>query len=345
MDTDRIPIEIRRDVLQPLGLQSVETLPPGMSGAAVFRCLLDSGSVRLLKQWPTGTSAARVAEVGRVIEHARSNGCQLVPHSYAIAASGATCRVIADHCWQLMDWMPGQPLATDCGLDSIESGAAAIASFHASTISLGSQRQVHAGAVVARLERARELKPLIAQIGAMDPATVLSGIPTELTAALYEARQLVLGNWETVSTRISAILNVYAAESLHTQYVLRDIHRENALFIEGLPSGLIDFDAIRVDTPWTDLARWAGSFLGGSHPPSSVWDAATSGFCRNHPLNVGHEVEFGRNLAQRLSLATIWIGLANWLVWLLIEHRDFGTTPDRIAARIGQLHQAAVAEL
>ena len=123
MNERSIPAEINRRVLVPMGVTSAEPLPPGMSGAKVFRCQLPSGQLRLLKQWPPGTLPERVAEVDRVVTHSRENGCELTPRLFAIGPSGETCCLDQDACWQMMEWMPGEPLSADCDLGLIEQGA------------------------------------------------------------------------------------------------------------------------------------------------------------------------------------------------------------------------------
>ena len=327
MHENSVPAEISR-VLGPMNVVSVELLPPGMSGARVFRCHLDSGELRILKEWPRGTLAERVAEVDRVVVHSRSQGCELTPRIYPLGPNGEgpngdTCLVVRDACWQMMEWMPGEPLAPDCDLSLVEQGAEAIARFHASVADLGTHVQP-AGAITSRLRRARELTPLVARIMAMGPDAVLPVVDPQIAASLFQARQVVIWKWDEVAAEITRSLNLYVSEPLYTQFVLRDIHRENALFVDGRPSGLIDFDAVRIDTPWTDLARWTGGFLGGSHESSRVWEASMAGFCRQHALNQSPEMEFGCRLAKDLCFATNWIGLANWLVWLIMEQRSFG---------------------
>lgn len=64
-----------------------------------------------------------------------------------------------------------------------------------------------------------------------------------------------------------------------------------------------------------------------------------AGFSRNHPLNQSPEMEFGGRLARDLSFATNWIGLVNWLVWLILERRSFAVGPEVVSARIEQLRR------
>ena len=360
MNIPAIPAQLVREVLDPMGVAAVKPLPPGMSGARDCRLGLRTGELRVLKRWPPDTSWDRVAEVDRIVTHSRERGCALTPQLFPIIPArsgdpessgetmesahstvGPTHRLISNACWQVMQWMPGQPLQETADLESIERGAAAIAEFHRSVADLGSSTEP-AAAIGTRLRRAAELKPLVAQLMAMGPSAVLEVTDPQLEAALFQARQLVIWKWDEVANTITRSLNRYVGEPLYNQFVLRDVHRENALFVEGLPMGLIDFDAVRIDTPWTDLARWAGSFLGGPHPSEQVWEASMAGFSRNHPLNEGPEMEFGGHLARDLSFATNWIGLTNWLVWLVLEKRSFATSARTIASRIEGLRRSAV---
>jgi Ser/Thr protein kinase RdoA (MazF antagonist) len=354
MNIPEIPAQLVREVLDPMGVVAVQPLPPGMSGARVFRLGLRSGEFRLLKRWPPETPEDRIAEVDRIVTHSRDRGCVLTPQLYSMVPEtlgetisapkskvGLTHRLISNACWQVIQWMPGQPLQESADLESIEIGAAAIAEFHRSVADLGSSTEP-AAAIATRLRRAAELKPLVAQLMAMGPSAVLEVSDPQLEAALFQARQLVIWKWDEVADTISRSLNQYVGEPLYNQFVLRDVHRENALFVEGRPTGLIDFDAVRFDTPWTDLARWAGSFLGGPHSPRKVWEASMAGFSRNHPLNQGPEMEFGGHLARDLSFATNWIGLANWLVWLVLERRSFAASAEAIASRIEGLRRCVV---
>ncbi len=67
-----------------------------------------------------------------------------------------------------------------------------------------------------------------------------------------------------------------------------------------------------------------------------------AGFCRQHALKQSREMEFGGRFARDLSFATNWIGLANWLVWLVIERRAFGASSEVIAGRLDELRQLAI---
>jgi Ser/Thr protein kinase RdoA (MazF antagonist) len=328
-----LPQVIVNGVLAPMGVVAAEAMPPGMSGARIFQCRLASGDLWALKRWPAGTTQTRVDEVHTVIHQSRSNRFVLVPTLHEIANSRRTCFTHEHQHWDMMQWMPGTAATADAGLDQIRAGAEAIALFHASVRGLGVRHQV-APAVTSRLRRMDELAPHIRT------ALERSGKPQlapELGESIQAASRLIRWKWDEAQGKIARSLRQYANRNVHTQYVLRDVHREHILFAGGQPTGMIDFDAVRVDSPATDLARWVGSFLGGHKDSESVWDAALAGFYAGNALNYRTEMEFDPNMAKDLCFATIWISVANWLVWLLCERRTFPPGPKQVAARIREL--------
>ena len=350
-----IPIEVARSVLSQRGVVWARAMRPGMSGASVFQCQLASGDMLALKRWPDGTGLARIREVHQVVQQAKNSGCELVPwiHAVAVGTENSPQTVFShqqSH-WDLTQWMPGEPASLAAAsdpatLDQVRSGAAVIARFHASVRSLG-VRQQPPPAVLARLKRLCELESLVPQ--AIDLAAPLASaqeISAELHRAIHEAGRLLHWKWNEVSRRIARSLSQYQISSVPIQYVLRDIHRDHILFTDREPTGLIDFDAVRMDTPATDLARWVGSFSVKPGKSSEMaieklWDAALAGFQRENLLKSCPESDLHVGLARDLCFATTWISLANWLVWVLCQQRAFPVGQDAVAGRIGELVSVA----
>ncbi len=342
-----------------MGVVSARAMPPGMSGASVFQCQLASGDLLALKRWPAGTGLARIRKVHQVVQHARNSGCELVPGIHPVAVGiGNSPQTAFSHQqshWDLTQWMPGEPAshaaASDpATLDQVRSGAAVIARFHASVRSLG-VRQQPPPAVLARLKRLSELDPLVPQaIDLAAPPASAQEISPALQRAIHEAGRLLHWKWNEVSRRIARSLSQYQFASVTIQYVLRDIHRDHILFSDRRPTGLIDFDAVRMDTPATDLARWVGSFAVEPERSSEmaiekVWDAALAGFCQENPSNFHPQPDLHVALARDLCFATTWISLANWLVWLLCQQRAFPVGQDAVAGRIVELASTAAQEV
>ncbi len=309
----------------------VDTVAPGMSGARIFCCRNELGNRFALKRWPTGSDRERIDKVHHVMCQSRNNHCQLVPEVLQ------TCLQSNRYCWDFVQWMPGKPLDADASLDSIQRGAAAIARFHASTTALGQRIQVVPG-VIERLNRIRELGPMM---GSLLNTTAIGRLQAPLAEAVHRAAQLLRFKWDQAIPQITRSLLVFAQQPVMTQYVLRDVHREHVLFNDGRPSGLIDFDAVRVDSKAIDFARWVGSFQKYYEDPDAAWHAVLAGVQDNCPSKEGLFVETDLALAKALAGSNPWISLANWLDWLLVDQRRFPAGPDAVTRRIIELTDAA----
>ncbi len=231
--------------------------------------------------------------------------------------------------------MPGEPLPIGASLESIQRGASAICAFHESTIKLGRPAQV-APAVTERLVRLGELDKLVGSFVEIQRA---AAFPPPLNLAVRRAASLLATKWNEVRRRISGLLTTYSSHPVVTHFVLRDVHREHLLFCDDQPTGLIDFDAIRIDTPAVDLARWVGSLWidstdGRQRDLQTVFELALAEFLSESPSK-GRS--FGKTeiaLSRVFVYANPWISLANWLVWLTVDQRSFQAGPDAVAQRV-----------
>ncbi len=335
-----IPAEVVLDWLVPCGVVAAVPVPPGMSGARVYRCSTADRNCLALKRWPVGVTLARIDEIHQLMRLARSHDCPLVPDIVAPQSrvgKSAALRA-AGYCWDLVDWMPGEPIEADTAIEKISAGVAAIARFHLSTRHLGRRAQV-APAVVDRMLRLRQLSDRIGSLVELSDSAALN---SPLEDAVRRAAQLLGTHWNQVRTQIGQSLAAHMDRPVLTQYVLRDVHRQHILFSEDRPSGLIDFDAARIDTPAVDLARWAGSFLAGPHEQAAVWQAVAAGLVRESPLLPSELVDQQIALAKLIAQASPWISLANWLVWILVEKRQFPPGSAAVAQRVSFLTKSAV---
>ena len=286
-----------------------------------------------------------------------------MPQVYLLGGKETVLR--SEGTWDLMDWLAGESLSPDATPQFAEAGAAAIASFHRATASLGTSTQV-APAVMSRLKRLRELDDVMPEALRGEASSRLPGqtATPRLIDALCLAQSILRPNWRSVAARISHLMNQHVERPTSTQLVLRDVHRDHVLFAHpptkggpstrdgistgGRPSvdkrpsftphpevsGLVDFDAIRVDSPAADMARWAGSFLVSRQDPEPLWQSVLAGFQRQTPSRSQSDGEALLELAKDLHFATKWISLANWVAWLVVEHRRFPGGEDTVSARI-----------
>ncbi|MCG8650598.1 MAG: phosphotransferase [Pirellulales bacterium] len=339
MIDDRIAPPVTDRLLRPLRIESAQHFTIGLSGAWIFRCRDDRGESWALRRWPAGTAHGRIDQVRQVMRWTRQQGCEFVPRLPGSPAADDAVEIVAvdSQFWDLSQWMPGEPLSHDADLQSIQTGAAAIARFHQATRKLGTRRQPPpaVGARLARLDQLDRVLPAVLG-GSISGFTDQAGIQR----VIERAADLLRLNWTEVRQRIRRSLIRYQDLPVETQCVLRDVHREHLLFEGGKVSGLIDFDAIREDTPVADLARWVGSFE-ASGGIDQVWDAALAGYFQISPSPPETVGDPHGSLGRDIAFATTWIGLANWVVWMVVDMRQFSATEDRVVSRIGQLIRSA----
>ena len=350
-----LPACIAQTWFKRLSIRSVDQIPAGFSGGAVFRCTDSRGDGYALKRWPIGTSPDRVREVHSVVLQARQFGCELLPHLVPASAT-STVVVHENECWEMGIWIAGETLPFDAAPSLVAEGAAAIASFHRATVAINpasfikqaspqrSSNQVSSPAIVARLRRLEQLQVEVPQALV---AALPIGLSPQLSVAVEKARGLLRERWSLTAPELCRELNSRLAYTVDTQYVLQDVHREHILFaanglfagngiVDGSsslrPRAIIDFDAIRFDCPSVDLARWVGSFQDISGSQHRLLEAAVAGYRQGWRLSDNKIV-----LARTLLRVSPWVNLGNWAVWIVLGTRKFENDELAIAGRISEL--------
>ncbi len=331
---DALPTEILAHWKVTRESVSLESVPSGLSGARVYRCRKSKDQSFALKRWPIATSSERVHFVHRVVSLARLRGCQLIPQLH-ITDRGSTVFTCQRECWELSDWVSGMPLQRTASDDHISAGVAAIASFHQATFALrADSAPTVSAAIIARMKRLVELDHEL-------PQAFVQPLPPELAPRLAEvvqlAREILRQHWTTRRLRIQRDLNRWADQTVANQDVLRDVHREHILFVPSelgsqIPSAIIDFDAVRADSPAVDLARWVGSFSSIPARSDDLLTAAAAEYRRHWRLN-----DMQCDLARTLIDTSCWINLANWVTWTVLRTRTFDDAELAAGNRMSEL--------
>ena len=266
-----------------------------------------------LRRWPN-TPIDRIREVHRVVSAAQ--GCELFPNWMKTPDGDDLVQDSDGFVWDLSQWMSGSPLETHAGLEGIQSGAAAIREAHRHLRVTGTEVGTSPG-ITARINRIDRIESLVPLAISQERS-----VPPELSQVFADAKRVLVG-WHAAAAEIRGQLTKYRSSVFPLQYVLRDIHRQHILFQDGMPSGILDFDAIQVDTPLLDLSRWIADFDLFREDPRAVIDASLAGYGQEcvFPARSGGGDE--RKLLRLLAAATTWIGLANWVIWIALESRQF----------------------
>jgi len=127
-----------------------------------------------------------------------------------------------------------------------------------------------------------------------------------------------------------AIQSLAAGPELLLQPAIRDIHRDHVLFTGDEVTGLIDFGAMRIDTPLTDVARLVGSLAGDDREARQF---AFDAYAAVRPLSAAD-----RRMIGLLDESGLVLGALNWLIWLYVERRDMGPM-EPIVRRLDEMLQ------
>jgi homoserine kinase type II len=137
-------------------------------------------------------------------------------------------------------------------------------------------------------------------------------------------------------------LEPLAGVRLPAQVCVRDVWHDHVLFTGDEVTGLVDFGAIDIDTPATDLARLLGSLVSVSHGSlkgeggdlldmDATWREGLAAYQSVRPL----EIEEIR-AANALRVSGPILAGCNWIEWVYADGRTF-EDPERIVRRFKRI--------
>jgi homoserine kinase type II len=123
-------------------------------------------------------------------------------------------------------------------------------------------------------------------------------------------------------------LEPLAGHAFRMQPCLRDIWHDHVLFTVDEVSGIVDYGAIDIDTPATDIARLLGSLVGDDAIKWRVGIDAYSQVCSLTPEE--------EQATRALDASGLILAGCNWLRWIGAENRQFENRA-QIVARFGRI--------
>ena len=124
---------------------------------------------------------------------------------------------------------------------------------------------------------------------------------------------------------------------LPLQVCIRDIWHDHLLFEGDVVTGLIDFGAMQVDTPTTDVARLLGSLASvlpaeaAQEQEQQLWREGLAAFSAVRPLSSTELPSVGA-----LDRAGTVLAGCNWIRWLYVEGRRF-ENDEQVVRRFRQI--------
>ncbi len=289
----------------------------GFSGSALWKVVASDSnflpSQLCLKRWPADhPPPARLPWIHQVLLRARQRGLKFVAEPQPTRAGSTVCEW-GGSTWELMTWQPGEvDHSLNPSPERIAAAFRALAKFHAATAEPERSPTPNtfqpAPAFADRLSRWRELTE--GKIEQIRRAVARNRVPKlDYLAERWLAQHAILPHILTDQLLAAARL------SFSLQPAIRDLWRDHVLFAGNEVTGFIDFGAMRVDTPLTDIARLLGSL---AKDDALLRRVALDVYAEIVPLTP-REHELIGLLDHSGTLIAGW----NWLDWLYVEERPF----------------------
>ncbi|HEY1067351.1 MAG TPA: aminoglycoside phosphotransferase family protein [Pirellulales bacterium] len=330
----------------------------GFSAARLWKIASARGPL-CLREWPPEhPTFERLRFIHAVQRAAFDRGVQAVPRPLATSTGETIWRDPASgRLWELTPWMPGEAhLSGPISTPRLHSALAALSAFHAAVADVredGSARATPdsplafpASASFTSLAPAASLAPSpglaqrltlgdeLERSGVARYRELLRGRPGLPCHALAErACSLFPEAWRVVRPQL------VAAGLIRTRLVpcLRDCHREHVLFTGDEATGLVDFGALRLESPLAAVARLLGSY---AEDDETAWRRGVTAFDWLRAPDA-------LSLLRAFDRSAAVLACFTWLNWIYEEGRAFDE-PERVAARlqrlIGRLERVAHAD-
>jgi homoserine kinase type II len=343
------PADCQPAQIEPLGFAG------GMSGAQFWRIIVVRGSPAVvrgspdsaqrwlcLRRWPTEhPSPRRLQFIHAVLQHAARNGISFIPVPIS-TRDGKSFVHRAGHLWQLEPWMPGAAdYEQSPRVEKLRAAMTALAQFHVATADFQPRATTLRGdanvrsipttnhsAIPRRLAQLRELS----HRGTNELSRAVTGTIWPELAPL--ARQFVAAFPIAAQNAIEKLEPLTAAR-LPLQPCLRDIWHDHILFTDDVVTGIIDFGAVDIDTPATDIARLLGSLVADD---SEGWRTGLAVYSAVRRLSDEETLA-----VFALDKSSTVLAGCNWIRWIYVERRDFENRAQvisrfrRILARVAQI--------
>jgi homoserine kinase type II len=280
----------------------------GMSGAHFWRITTPCGML-ILRRWPQEhPSPSRLRFIHAVLAHAALRDITFIPLPIR-ATTGESFVEHGSHLWELAPWMPGMAdyeLASNS--EKLAAAMRALARFHVAVADFEHEQRRTSPAINRRLAMLQER-----QSGGA--ARLSSSISNTVWPELAPIARTFLAEMPSAIRCAISQLAPLADLPFQLQPCLRDIWHDHVLFIGKEVTGIIDFGAIDIDTPATDVARLLGSLVGDD---AARWETGLAAYCSIRPLT-SDEI---RAVTALDTGGTILAG-CNWLRWIYVERRHF----------------------
>ncbi|MBT7257018.1 MAG: phosphotransferase, partial [Planctomycetaceae bacterium] len=216
------------------------------------------------------------------------------------------CRVDNTH-WELSLWMPGAPIAeTEINDGQLRAAARTLAEFHNTTNSL-SQQQRASPAVDFRCNMIDRLWST--QLKQLKSTRDVSGVVDS------GIKKVLLDQFQYQAHALRQQLELLRSTPVLQIPIFGDIWSDHVLFNNDEVSGIVDFGAMKIESPCLDIARLFGSYADFS---SEALRRGVSYYGEFRGLN-----DLDHSLIELYDRAYVILAGVQWLIWIEREQRFF----------------------
>ena len=276
----------------------------GFSGAQFWRVTV-AGREFCLRKWPRGKPGTDHAKLMyTTLQHVQQH--TQLPLAFPRTPTRGTDPFVKEggRQWELSEWLPGKPVREHpINPEKLRAAMQMLATFHNAT------EHIHHG---EGNSRAIEFRcQLIDRLndGQLDQ------IRNASSQVDQEIKKKFLDQFRFHGGAIRQQLQAVRHRPDLQFPILGDIWSEHVLFTGDQVTGVIDFDAIKVDRFHLDLARLLGSYE--DYSPGSL-QSGMEEYSAIRPLG-----DLDRRLIELFDRAYVLLAGIQWLIWIELEHRTF----------------------
>lgn len=311
-----------------LSVRDLQPIPPGFSGARVYRVSAADGHEQwALRQWHAGMTRHRLIGIHRLLERiGRSGLCQVPVPSPGI--SGDTVFEVDGKLWQLEPWMPGEAEFHSDPTDArLESAMHVIARWHlaAAADPLDRSHAMHpelspSPTICERADLIGDYQRRLSDIE--------SALSREQDTRFREAAVRITVQFRRLSVNVQQQLAAVRSTTVPLQSCIRDLWHDHLLFTGDELTGLVDFGAVRTDTVACDLSRLLGSLFGND---ADGWRRALLSYEAVRPLSESESA-----LLRPLDRSGVLLSGMTWLKRRYLQRTEIPHL-DRVSERIERI--------
>ncbi len=284
----------------------------GYSGADLWK-IKDAEAAFCLRCWPRQMQdRSKLMWIHHVLNHAFKHGCKYLATPLVDAGGDSLIR-FQDRFWQLEHWMPGEASFWDSPTNQkLENAMFALAEFHKATAALREadrpsnsiQNRIHVlhgwWAGGNPTNDLLELEALVSR-NSNDP--------------LSDFGRAICSRFRKICPEIGRHLYEAASVNCLAQPIFADIWHDHVLFSGSKVTGVVDFGAMRVDSPAGDVARLLGSLVGDDR---QRWEFGLEVYKK-----ASETTHFDEKLVSIFDRSTTLLAGMNWLRWLFLDRTEF----------------------